>query len=220
MTRVLLIESDIKTMLALKLMLAYKGFNVTSCSNIYHAKNLLQKHNFQIMIIDIHLQAENMFDFTRSLRTSGIYIPVVYLGERAYEDEIKRKLTGLDDYVLKPLNLNSLIDVLRKAISKSESNQKPLLYSGISIDETRKVLWVNEKIVPLAKIEFKILLLLAKKAGRIVSLEHLYSLYDIDTNFNTRIFAYVSNLRRKLEDAGVESLRINFVRDGYRLEVV
>lgn len=220
MTKVLLIESDIKTMLSLKLMLTYKGFNVTYCSNINHAKNLLAKTNFQLIIADIHRQQNNMFDFVKSLRTNGHYIPVVYIGERSYELELKRKATGLDDFVLKPFTLDTLSNVLRKAITKAESHQKPLLYSGISVDENRKVLWVNEKIVPLAKIELKILCLLAKKAGRIVSLESLYSLYDMDTNFNTRIFSYVSNLRKKLEEAGVNTLKINFVKDGYRLEVV
>ena len=85
MTKVLLIESDIKTMLSLKLMLTYKGFNVTYCSNINHAKNLLAKTNFQLIIADIHRQQNNMFDFVKSLRTKGHYIPVVYIGERSYE---------------------------------------------------------------------------------------------------------------------------------------
>lgn len=220
MTKVLLIESDIKTLLSMKLMLTYKGFNVTTCSTVFNAKNHLAKRNYQIIMAGIHKQNENMFEFIKSLRTVGNYIPVIFLGERCYEAEIKTKMSGLDDYLLKPFNYSTLTGVLTKAISKSNSSQKPLLYGGISLCENRKVLWVNEKIIPLAKMEIKILSLLAKKAGRIVTLDHLYSLYELDSNLNTRVFSYVANIRRKLEDAGVECLRINFVKDGYKLEVV
>jgi DNA-binding response OmpR family regulator len=86
------------------------------------------------------------------------------------------------------------------------------------IDEGKKVLRVKEKVIPLAKMEVKILVVLAKKAGKIVTLDHLYSLYELDPSLNTRVFSYVKNIRQKLEDAGVETLKINFARDGYNLE--
>lgn len=220
MTKVLLIESDIKTLLSLKLMLTYKGFNVTTASSVISARNYLNKKNFQLIIAGIHRQQQNMFDFVKSLRTVGNYIPVIYLGERAYELEMKTKLSGLDDFVLKPFTYSELTGALTKAITKAHSSQKPLLYGNISLCENRKAIRVNEKIIPLAKMELKILSLLAKKAGRIVTLENLYSLYDLDSSLNTRVFSYVSNIRRKLEEAGVQCLKINFVRDGYKLEVV
>jgi DNA-binding response OmpR family regulator len=220
MTKVLLIESDIKTLLSLKLMLTYKGFNVTTASSVINAKNYLAKKSFQIIIAGIHRQDENMFEFVKSLRTVGNYVPVIYLGDRVYELEMKKKLSGLDDFITKPFTYSELTGSLTKAITKTHSSQKPLLYGNISMDENKKVLWVNEKIVPLAKMEIKILSLLAKKAGRIVTLEHLYSLYELDSSLNTRVFSYVANLRQKLEDAGVDCLKINFVRDGYKLEVV
>lgn len=220
MTKVLLIESDIKTLLSTKLMLTYKGFNVTTVSSLMAARNYLAKKNFQIIIAGIHRQQENMFEFVKSLRNVGNYIPVIYLGERVYQFEMKNKLSGLDDFILKPFTYSELTGALTKAITKAHSSQKPLIYGNISLCESRKALWVNEKIIPLAKMEIKILSLLAKKAGRIVTLENLYSLYDLDSSLNTRVFSYVANIRKKLEDAGVETLRINFVRDGYKLEVV
>lgn len=220
MTKVLLIESDIKTLLSMNLMLVYKGFKVTSCASVEKARNSLAKNHYQIIIAGIHHQRENMFEFTKSLRMSGVYVPVVYLAERAYQEEVTMKMSGLDECIMKPFNFSHLMEIMRNAISKSSSNQKPLLYGGITLCETKKVLSVNDKIIHLGKMEMKILMLLAKKAGRIVTLDHLYSLYDMDTNFNTRVFSYVSNIRKKLEDAGVHGLKINFVRDGYKLEVI
>ncbi len=219
MTKVLLIESNIRIRLPLRLFLTYKGYWVTSCSSTKAARDLLARNVYQLIIAGIHHQEENLFDFTRSLRTGGNYAPVIFMGERAYEEDIRRRLSGLDEYLLRPYTGAALDLVLEKALTKTRSTQRPLLYTGVMIDEAKKVLRVNEKVIPLAKMEVKILVVLARKAGKIVTLDHLYSLYDLDASLNTRVFSYVKNIRQKLEDAGVETLKINFVRDGYKLEV-
>jgi DNA-binding response OmpR family regulator len=185
------------------------------------AKKLLVEARFQLILIDIHRQDENAFDFVKAMRNNGSFLPVLYIGERSYQDALLMGTTGLDEFLLKPLNLKLFDRALAKALAKSEHEQRPLLYGGITLDEQHRILSVKNKMVNLGKLETKILSLLARKAGSVVSLERIQGIVEKEgVRFNKRVFFHVSRLRKTLEDAGIHSLQINFVKDGYRLDVV
>lgn len=221
MTKALVLASQFKTGLALRCLLMTRGFTVTVCSSLKEGKKLLGEAHFQLILIDIHKQDENAFDFVRNMRNNGSFLPVLFVGERSYQDALIMGTTGLDEFLLKPLNLRLFDRALRKTMAKAENNQKPLLYGGISLDEHHRILSVKDKMVNLGKLEMKILSLLARKAGSVVTLEKIQSIVEKEgVRFNTRIFYHISCLRKKLEDAGINTLQINFVKDGYRLDVV
>ncbi len=221
MTKVLVLTSQFKTSIALRCLLMTRGFTVTVASTMADAKKILGEARFQLILIDIHRQDENAFDFVKTLRNNGSFLPVLYIGERSYQDALLMGTTGLDEFLLKPLNLNLFDRALAKVLAKSEHEQRPLLYGGISLDEKHRILSVKNKMVNLGKLETKILSLLAKKAGSVVSLERIQVMVEKEgVRFNNRVFFHVSCLRKKLEDAGIHSLQINFVKDGYRLDVI
>lgn len=221
MAKVLLIESHFKFQVAYKCVLTYKGFNVTTSPTITHARAILEKNNFQLILIGIHHQQESAFYFVKALRKKGCFTPVLYIGERSYQEILEKEVTALDSYLLKPFNISDFNESIHKVLLKSYSAKRPLLYGGINVDEKKLILSVHDKMINLGKMEMKVLSILAKKAGKIVTLEHLYNLVEQEgIHFNTRIFSYISSLRKKLEDAGVQTLKINFVKNGYRLEVL
>lgn len=221
MTKVLVLSSQFRTAIALRCLLMTRGFTVTVASNMTDAKKLLTEVRFQLILIDIHRQDENAFDFVKAMRNNGSFLPVLYIGERSYQDALLMGTTGLDEFLLKPINLSLFDRALAKALAKSEHEQRPLLYGGISLDEQHRILSVKNKMVNLGKLETKILSLLAKKAGSVVSLERIQGIVEKEgVRFNNRVFFHISRLRKTLEDAGIHSLQINFVKDGYRLDVV
>jgi DNA-binding response OmpR family regulator len=221
MTKALVIASQFKTAIAIRCLLMTRGFTVTVSSSLSNAKKLLEEAHFQIILIDIHNQDENAFTFVKNLRNNGSFLPVLYLGDRSYQDALIMGTTGLDEFLLKPLNLKIFDRALAKTLAKAEHGQRPLLYSGIGLDEKARVLSVKDKVVALGRAEVKILSLLAKRAGSVVSLDRIQDILEKEgSRFNSRIFFHISCLRKKLEDAGINSLQINFVKDGYRLDVV
>ena len=221
MTKALVVASQFKTALALRCLLMTRGFTVTVASNMANAKKLLSEAHFQIVLIDIHNQDENAFQFVRTLRNNGSFLPVLYIGERSYQDALLVGTTGLDEFILKPLNIKLFDRALAKTLAKTEHAQRPLLYGGIGLDEKNRVLSVKDKMVNLGRAEMKILSLLARRAGMVVSLDRIQDILEKEgSRFNSRIFFHVSCLRKKLEDNGIHSLQINFVKDGYRLDVV
>lgn len=221
MTKALVLASQFKSAIALRCLLMTKGFTVTVCSTLQEGRKLIEEAHFQLILIDIHRQDENAFDFVRNLRNNGSFLPVLFIGERSYQDALLMGTTGLDEFVLKPLNVRDFDHALARTMAKSRHDQRPLLYSGIRLDESMRTLSVRDKIVNLGKLEMKILSLLAKKAGSVVSLDRIQMMVEKEgVRFNTGIFFHISCLRKKLEEAGINTLQINFVKDGYRLDVV
>ncbi len=221
MTKALVLASQFKTALGMRCLLMTRGFTVTVCSSMNEARKVIAEARFSLLLIDIHRQDENAFDFVRNLRNNGSFLPVLYLGERSYQDALLMGTTGLDEFLLKPLNLKDFDRALAKTHAKSNNDQRPLLYGGISLDEHHRILSVKNKMVNLGRMEMKILALLAKKAGSVVSLDRIQTMVENEgARFNNRVFYHVSCLRKKLEDAGISTLQINFVKDGYRLDVV
>ncbi len=220
MTRALMIASQFKSVFTLRCLLMTRGFTVTVASSLEAAEKLLMEARFHLIVIDIHRLDQNAFSFMKGLRNNGSFLPVLYIGERSYQDALLLGTTGLDEFLLRPIALRDFDRAVAKTLSKSELEAKPLLYGGISLDEHHRVLSVKDKEVNLGKLEMKILALLAKKAGSVVSLDRIQTLVEKEgIRFNTRIFFHVSSLRKKIEDAGIKSLQINFVKDGYRLDV-
>jgi DNA-binding response OmpR family regulator len=76
------------------LFLTHRSYQVTACSNLRAARDLLARNVFQLIVAGIQRLAENVFDFSRSLRIEGNYAPVIFMGKRASEDEIRGRMTG------------------------------------------------------------------------------------------------------------------------------
>lgn len=219
--KVLVIGNDIKLQMTLQGCLTLNGWSVTRCSDMARARTTLQNDTFTLILLHIHKQQENSFSFVKSLRINGYFTPVLYLGERSYQEVLKRDCSGLDTWALLPFNYFDFMQKVNKAMVNGESQHRPLLYSGISINEGLRVLKVKEKLINLGAVEMKILVMLTQTAGQVVALERLYSMMEQEgTKFSNRAFFHVSCLRKKLTDAGIESLKINFIKDGYRLDVV
>lgn len=220
MTKTLVMVSDLKLSIALKCYLTYNSFNVTLASSLLAGKKLLEQVDFKLIVIDARIQNDT-FTFVRNLRSKGIFLPILYIGEGNQKDDMVKNCTGLDEFILKPVAYLGLKESLQRTLLKSHSAQKPLLYGGINIDERKQVVSISDRIVALGRMEMRILMLLAKKAGKVVTLDKINSMVEHEgARFNNRVFYHVACLRRKLEDGGLESLQINFVKDGYRLDVV
>lgn len=221
MTKVLVLTSDIKTSTVLRFVLTMNNFDASVASNTTKAEKHLHENHFNLIVMDIHSLDENAFTYARELRGRGMYIPVLFLGERSYEDAINVGCSGLDDYLLKPYTFPDLKKKIMQTLSKTHSAEMPLLWGGINVDTKRRMLWAKDKFVHLGKTEMRILLLLARKTGRVVTLSTMYSHIETDSQrrINTRLFSQIASLRQKLEQLGAQTLQINFVKDGYRLDI-
>jgi DNA-binding response OmpR family regulator len=205
--KLLLIDDDRELTQMLGEFLEGEGFAVSAARTGAEGLKDVSAVPPDLVVLDVMLPGGSGFDVLRSLRGTHARLPVLMLTARG--DDVDRILgleLGADDYLAKPFNPRELAAriraILRRAsASGSERGEDELLSIGpITLDVARFRVTVGERPVNLTGAELRVLELLTRDAGRVVSRETLteralgrpLELYDrsIDT--------HVSNLRRKL----------------------
>jgi len=109
---------------------------------------------------------------------------------------------------------------MNKIIKKFTPASATIVFGDLTIDPVKRVVTIMDQMVTLGRKEMEILIILAKKAGDIVTRESILStLYESSDLYDRTVDSHMSHLRRKLRDAAGKSLQINSVYGlGYRLE--
>lgn len=177
--------------------------------------------NFDLIVLDLMLPERDGFEVLREIR-KRYDVPVIILTARG--DEIDKLLgleLGADDYVTKPFSPRELVARAKAILRRTAllpQNSFPKL-KHLKIDTESFEVWHDEDLVPLSASEIKILLLLAKRPGRVFSrteiARELGSEYEID---NRTIDAHIKNIRKKLSEVNADPMIIETVRGfGYRI---
>lgn len=226
MTRILLIDDDIELGELLSEYMASEGFVVEVATDGEEGLKKALSGDFVLILLDVMLPGINGFEVLRRLR-SITAVPVLMLTARGDEvDRIVGLEMGADDYLPKPFHSRELVAriraVLRRSSSKAPSSTSPpakhVKLGDLEMDLGTWEVTRQGQPVDLTAVEFKLLELLLRNAGRILSREELaVSVLGRPLSpFDRSIDVHVSKLRKKLgrESEGAE--RIKSVRNaGY-----
>lgn len=199
--KVLIIEDENDINDLISEVLTKNGF---ACKKVYSGTEALIyiTESFDLFILDLMLpgmSGEKVIEEIRKVTNT----PVLVLSSK---DSMDSKLAllrgGADDYMTKPFNLEELVaraNVLTKR-NKPSPSQK-LSYKSLSIDSNNYQAYVNDKILPLTKTEFKILELLVSHPKQVFTKENLYEYSQGDYYLATdnSINVHISNLRKKIK---------------------
>lgn len=199
--KVLIIEDENDINDLISEVLTKNGF---ACKKVYSGTEALIyiKESFDLFILDLMLpgmSGEKVIEEIRKVTNT----PVLVLSSK---DSMDSKLAllrgGADDYMTKPFNLEELVaraNVLTKRNEPSPSQK--LSYKSLSIDSNNYQAYVNNKILPLTKTEFKILELLVSHPKQVFTKENLYEYSQGDYYLATdnSINVHISNLRKKIK---------------------
>ncbi len=223
--KILIIDDDRELGEMLREFLAPDHFELSACLNGEDGLQALQDGDYELLILDIMLPGANGIDVLKTLRQSSD-IPVIMLTARG--DDVDRILGlefGADDYISKPFNPRELLARIKAILRRSGSGgsrRQSVNVGAIELDTRSRRVTAGDAPIRLTGTEFELLRCLADSPGEVVTKEQLsqkalgrrYMPYDrsIDT--------HVSNVRRKLADAGVASPTIQSQRGvGYCLLV-
>ncbi|AXP55498.1 response regulator [Haemophilus influenzae] len=205
MSKLLLVDDDIELTELLSTLLELEGFDVETANNGLDA---LQKLNesYKLVLLDVMMPKLNGIETLKEIRKVS-NVPVMMLTARGEDiDRVLGLELGADDYLPKPFNDRELIArikaILRRSASPSNniSNVEILSFDGITLHFSHGIATYNEENLNLTDYEFKILCLLLKSKGNVVSREEL-SLEVMEkplTPFDRSLDMHISNLRRKL----------------------
>ena len=221
--RILIVEDDKHISKLVKYNLEKAGFQCTSVITGEKALKILDKEPVDLIILDIMLPEMDGLQVCKQIKQDKklSVVPIIMLTAKGEEvDRIVGFELGADDYVVKPFSPREL--VLRvKAILKrkkpSEVTKDILGAGGLVVDVTRHKVTVDKKEIELTLMEFKLLVTLMQRKGKVQSRDKLLDdVWDIATDVTTRtIDTHIKRLRQKLGKTGkfIETIR----GIGYRL---
>src|ERR1700736_4363001 len=219
MERILVIDDDVELCSLIAEYLQAEGFGV-DC--VHDGESGLQKSkagNYLLAVLDVMLPGINGFEVLRRVRAVS-RLPVLLLTARGEEvDRIVGLEIGADDYLPKPFNPRELVARIRAILRRTRASERAasgqpseLLRVGeVQLDPGTRTVLQRGKPVELTSVEFNLLHVLLREAGRVVPRERLVDivLSRKFSPFDRSIDMHVSKIRKKLgdSDSGVDHIK-------------
>lgn len=218
--KLLLAEDDAMLADALSTQLGGAGFEVEHAPNGAVADYLLQKHSFDIAVLDIGLPMMDGLAVLQHVRQTHPSLPVLLLTARdALDDRVAGLQAGADDYVTKPFDFPELLARLQALLRRSQPANTSAMLGRLTLDHASRRALVGGESLDLSGREWGLLALLVQQRDKVVTKEQITQTWGTDgaeVGGGNSIEVYIHRLRRKLEDA---DLVIRTVRGlGYLLE--
>jgi len=217
-------ERDITALVAYHL--AKAGYRVTTATTGPAAIEAARVEPPDLVVLDLMLPGRSGYEVLEELRrraetqSAGV---ILLTARREEADRIKGLSAGADDYLTKPFSPEELVlrvaAVLRRLRAPAATGGGSVLHAGpIAIDRAAHTVTVDGAAVELTRIEYRLLLLLAERRGRVQTRPQLLeSVWEAQSDIQTRtVDMHVQRLRTKLGGAGemIETVR-GF---GYRMK--
>ncbi len=189
---------------ALEINLSTRGFEVLLAPTGEEALRMAAADHPDVVLLDLGLPGISGLDVIDGLR-GWSKVPIIVVSAREAESEKVRALdAGADDYVTKPFGMDEWLARLRAALRRaapSAAEEAVVTAGAIAIDLADKRVSVGGAEVHLTPTEWRLLEVLVRNRGRLVSQQQLLGdvwgpAYHDETNY---LRVYVANLRRKLE---------------------
>jgi DNA-binding response OmpR family regulator len=217
---ILVVDDERHIVDLLRLYLEKEGWVVASAADGEEALVLHQRHEPDLVILDLMLPKKDGFEVCREIRRRGD-TPVIMLTARDDDvDVIVGLELGADDYVTKPFNPRALVARVKAVLRRSDGGARsgrPFEVGPLRVDPRRRDAWVGDRRLALRPREFDLLAALARDAGVVMTRDVLLEdVWGTDFPGETRtVDVHVAEVRKALapDGPGIETAR-GF---GYRL---
>ena len=220
--RLLVVDDEEKIRSMIKKYAVYEGYEIVEASNGFEAIEMCQNRSFDLIIMDIMMPELDGFSACKEIRKMS-QTPIIVLSARGEEyDKIHGFEVGIDDYVVKPFSVKELMmriqAILKRTNNMNEQGKEILVYEGLSIDFTGRIVMVDEQVVDLSPKEYDLLFFMVRNRGIALTRERLisevwgYDYFGDDRTLDT----HIKLLRKRL---GVYQKFIVTLRGvGYRFD--
>jgi len=221
--KVLIVDDEPDALELIAFNLKGAGLDVITAADGNEALKKASQHAPDLIVLDVMLPEVDGLEVCKVLRrdrkTTGI--PILMLTARAAEiDRVLGLELGADDYVTKPFSPRELVlrvkRLLRAPQPANAATKELFEWKDLSIDIPRHRVSVKGKLVDLTATEFKLLVMLIERRGRVQSRDQLLQdVWEYDTAIDTRTVD--THMRRLREKLGPASKYLDTVRGvGYR----
>jgi len=205
--KILIIDDDADLLHLAGLLFKKAGAQIFTARDGLEGISKLFTCNPDLIILDVMMPGTNGFEVCQRIRQVS-NAPIIMLTALNQEQEMLRGLeAGADDFLTKPFNAEVLLarakTVLRRSANGNAQNTNFQFNNGhLSIDIERHHVLVDEKRVKLTPVEFRLMVYLARNAGKVLTFNHILSNVWGDQYMGSidYVHVYVSHLRNKIEE--------------------
>lgn len=221
MTKCLVVDDDPRILHYVATYLQREGLKVVSESSGEAALDYLETNQVDIAIVDIMMNGMDGFELCETLKADYEDLPVIMLTARdALSDKERAFLTGTDDYVTKPFEVEELMFRIRAVLRRYQKNADTEIQLGnLMLNQAYLEIAVDQKRMNLPNKEFTLLFLLASQPKQVFSRESLIEkIWGFDYEGDERtVDVHVKRLRKRLDKLGANVI-IKTVRGlGYKV---
>jgi len=222
--KILIVDDEAAIRRLLKVSLKSQGYAIVEASNGKEGIEQAAMSHPDLIILDLGLPDLDGLKVLKSIREWS-QVPVIILTVRDSEiDKVTLLDSGANDYMIKPFGVPELLARIRVALRLSQSSGEEVIFKNgpLEIDFAAHIVKLNSNEIRLTDTEYRLLNLLAKNAGKLLTqrqlLKEIWGISAIEHTHYLRI--YIAQLRHKLEqDPSRPKMIITEPGVGYRMNI-
>ncbi|HIX23600.1 MAG TPA: response regulator transcription factor [Candidatus Lachnoclostridium avicola] len=230
MQNILVCDDDKQIVEAIDIYLTGEGYHVIKAYDGYEALKILDSTPVDLMILDVMMPGLDGIRTTLKVRETSS-IPIIILSAKSEDnDKILGLNIGADDYITKPFNPLELVARVKSHIrrytqlgnmNQQQAGEQIYKCGGLTINDDNKEVQVDGETIKLTPIEYNILLLLVKNAGKVFSIDEIYEqIWNEEAiGADNTVAVHIRHIREKIEINPREPRYLKVVWGvGYKIE--
>ena len=229
MQKILVCDDDKEIVEAISIYLSGEGFEVLRAYDGYEALELMEKQHVDLLIVDVMMPGLDGIRTTLKIRETSS-IPIIILSAKSEDnDKILGLNIGADDYLTKPFNPLELVARVKSQLRRytelgnmsARENTHLFSVGDLEINDETKEVRVSGNLVRLTPIEYNILLLLVRNAGKVFSIDEIYEqIWNEEAiGADNTVAVHIRHIREKIEINPREPRYLKVVWGvGYKIE--
>lgn len=216
MIKILVVEDERPISDLIRMNLEDAGYQCTCALDGLTAADILEKHTFDLVLLDIMLPKVDGYELFEYIKPTGT--PVIFLTAKAgLNDRVKGLNSGAEDYIVKPFEIVELMARIQVVLRRYHKDATKLVFGDIVINTENRTVCRNGQEIVLTPKEFTLLELLVRNKNMTLFRDKIYELvWENDSYGDTRTLdLHVQRLRKKL---GLTEKLKTIYKVGYRLE--
>ena len=220
MSRLLLIDDDIRLTDMVGGYLRHNGFEVDTAASLAAGRDRLKQDSYDALVLDLMLPDGDGLDFTRELRSQPRTrrLPLLMLTARGEStDRIVGLEIGADDYLGKPFEARELLARVKALLRRAEPDRgedEVLVFGRLEVDLGARQARLDGRPCDLTGHQFELLTVLARSPGRVLSRSQIMDAlkgHPLEA-FDRSIDVHISRIRAVIEDDPKAPRRVLTVR--------
>ncbi len=204
MFQVLVVEDDRELRDLFCAVLEENGYHAIAANDGLQAFDLLENHYIDLIISDVMMPKLNGFEMTQAIRNAGYTMPILIISAKGQAaDKQKGFQSGIDDYMVKPIDVNEMIWRVEALLRRSQIiSQRKIRIGSSELNSDTYTLRCGEQEVVLPQKEFLLLFKLLSAPDRIFTRTQIMDeIWGVDQEHDSHTLdVHISRLREKCKD--------------------